>query len=147
MVLDSMKGHEAKRAYRERRAAALVELRARAERGEADCIARLIAATAHDPALLGMHVWMIEQAAFERPGGTCRRHVAQAAAWSGASLPIPGRADLGWLLDARTGGARLAAWLYAVCRNLDGFDLSGPDPYGQPAMSRAAIVPNSSQMS
>lgn len=51
----------------------------------------------------------------------------------------PATANLRWLLDGRTGGARWAAWLLAIGLDM-GFKLTPPDPYIH-TTSRAAIVP------
>ena len=127
---EGLKGHEIKRDYAARRAAALVELRERAARGEVDCVARLVERCANEPPLLGLHVWQVERAAFDHSRAACLRHVEQAAAWCGAThVGQPGRVSMAWLLHGGTGGARLAAWLLAVCLDLDGFALSGPDPF------------------
>lgn len=151
MVPSPLRAVEAHRSHAAARAAALLELKARAERGERECVADLIRAAADDPALMGLHVWRIERAAFARSDAMCLRHVRQAAEWSGSPPVRAGSARLSWLLDARTGGARLAAWLLAVCLDLDvGFSLPGPDPYAamrQTVARRAAAVPSDSHTS
>lgn len=128
--LNTVEAHRRKRDVARLRADALVELRERASRGEVDCVARLIARCATEPELLGLHVWQVERAAFDHTRRMCLRHIIEAADWCDAARPEqPGRVRMSWLLDARTGGARLAAWLLAVCLDLDGFRLSGPDPF------------------
>lgn len=129
-------GVEARAKAAARRADALVRLRSMAENGQgADALAWLCGACQTDPALLRLHVWKISQAIYGTSDTTARRQVAHAAAWCGAKGVDPATANLGWLLDERTRGARLSAWLLAVALDL-GYRLPGPDPYDvQPASS------------
>lgn len=138
------------------RAECLAELRRKADRGDTDCLPWLIARTEQDPRLLAIHVWMVDQAVFGATRFVARRHVAQAHEWCRPLSPggrkprtarrqhpfRPATATLGWLLDGRTGGARLTAWLLAVGLGL-GFRLDPPDPYshGQAGDDRADGTP------
>lgn len=126
--MDSMSGVEAMRGSHERRAAALLEMRRRSEGVEHDPIPWIMMRAASDPALLRLRVWRIDQAAFGTGRTAALRRVQRAAEWCGAPLERPQSATLSWLLDARTGGARLSAWLLAVGLDM-GFRLHGPDPF------------------
>lgn len=129
-------GVEARAKAAARRADALVRLRTMAENGQGGgALAWLCEACQTDPALLRLHVWKISQAIYGTSDAVARRQVTRAAAWSGAKGVDPATANLGWLLDERTKGARLSAWLLAVALDL-GYRLPGPDPYDvQPASS------------
>lgn len=144
MVPPAMSGADALRRNVRRRAQALVRLRALARAGRADCIALLVDACRHDKALMGLKVWRVEEAAFGRTQRMCKKHVAQTVAWCGKAKAMkPGEIRMSWLLDERTKGARLAAWLLAVCLELDAdqFRLGMPDPY-HAFNARAADEPN-----
>lgn len=126
--MQSPDGVEAMRGSHERRAAALLEMRRRSEADAHDPIPWIIRRAADDPALLRLRVWRIDQAAFGTGRTVAIRRVARAAEWCDAPLARPQAATLSWLLDARTGGARLSAWLLAVGLDM-GFRLHGPDPF------------------
>lgn len=126
--MDAMKGVEAMRGSHERRAAALLEMRRRSETDTHDPLPWLMRQAATDPALLRLRVWRIDQAAFGTGRAVAVRRVAQAAEWCGAPLQRPQAATLSWLLDARTDGARLSAWLLAVGLDM-GYRLHGPNPF------------------
>lgn len=134
---------DAARDARERRAECLIRLRTMSEGGRGrDALPTLFADCARDPALLRLHVWRVDQAVYGTADIAAKRRVARAAEWCGSRLERPGSATLSWLLDARTDGARLAAWLLAVALDL-GYTLPGPDPYRtHPATSLAAAVPS-----
>ena len=129
-------GVEARMKANSRRADALVRLRSMAESGQgADALAWLLRECQSDPALLRLHIWRVSQAIYGTSDATARRQVARAAEWCRARDVDPATANLGWLLDERTKGARLSAWLLAVALDL-GYRLPGPDPYDiQPASS------------
>ena len=129
-------GVEARAKANARRADALDRLRSMAEGGQGgQALAWLFRACQSDPALLRLHVWRVSQAIYGTSDRTARSQVARTAAWCGAKGVDPARANLGWLLDERTKGARLSAWLLAVALDL-GYRLPGPDPYDvQPASS------------
>lgn len=124
------------------RAACLAELRRKADRGDTDCLPWLIRQTARDPRLLTIHVRMVDQAVFGATRFVALRHVAQATAWCAPAKQQhrithpdrrrrvfrPATANLRWLLDGRTGGARWAAWLLVIGLDM-GFKLTPPDPY------------------
>lgn len=125
---DSIAGSAARRDSNARRAAMLLELRRRSELDGRECLPMLIDACCKDKAMLSLRVWMVDQAVFGSGRTRAGRHVATAAAWCGHDLASPWLADMGWLLDDRTKGARLAAWTYAIALD-NGFRPSGPDPY------------------
>ncbi|MBT1161849.1 hypothetical protein [Bifidobacterium sp. SO1] len=143
VAVDPQVGVTASIAARERRADALrilmeESLRERRtwERGmPLHCLSRLFMQAGRDPAILAMHVWLIEQAAFAHSKQQCLRHIRLAAEWTGTSVSRAGDVSLSWLLDARTGGARLSAWLFAVfldtvdCHGRPVYVPSGPDPF------------------
>lgn len=137
----SLTGVMAARDHARIRAAALMRLHDRSHPTDPNadpdpfCVARLIAESADEPALLGLHVWRIEATAFDRSPALCRRHVTQAAEWTGSTMTRPGSARLSWLLDARTGGARLGAWVLAMYLDFGG-TLPGPDPYAAYTLPR-----------
>lgn len=99
------------------------------------CLEHVFMQAAHDPAILVTHVWLIEQAMFGSTKRVCLKHVRETIQWTGASETRAGSVSLSWLLDARTNGARLAAWLLFVfvdATDLYGnhlFSLSQPDPF------------------
>lgn len=143
MALDAMKGGAAQRDAAMRRAMMLARLQTMTvEQRGVECLPSLFRALDEDKALLGLHVAQVDRVVFGAGRAASLRHVSQAAAWCDADVTVPGRVTLAWLLDARTGGARLCAWLLAVALDL-GFALSGPDPYQ--AASRATAVPSRSQ--
>ena len=82
-----------------------------------------------------LHVWRVEQAAFDNRTATCKRHAGLTAEWCGAAGSRAGSLTLAWLLDGRTDGMRLASWLLAIsldmrdARGRHAFLLSGPDPF------------------
>lgn len=78
--------------------------------------------------MLSLHVWAVDQAIFGTGRIRAGRHIETAAAWCGHHIGSPWTVDMGWLLDERTGGSRLAAWTYAIALD-NGFRPSGPDPY------------------
>ena len=149
MAVDPLIAHEAVARARERRADALMRLRADARRdmdalrSRADgepprlhALGRLLALAGADRAILALHVWIVEQTLFDHARGMCVRHVAETARWGGYRLERPGDASLGWLLDARTNGARLGAWLMIMLAETEDpktgrplLEPSGPDPY------------------
>lgn len=145
VAVDPRVGSIASVAARERRADALRILAMEGARERRDwragmplhCLSRLFMQAGRDPAILSMHVWLIEQAAFAHSKQLCLRHIRLAAEWSGGSVKRAGDVSLSWLLDARTGGARLAAWLLAVfldVSDVEGrpvFALSGADPFAR----------------
>lgn len=128
MTPDPHTGGRAQRAAANRRAAMLVRLKAQSETDGKRCLPMLIDGCMNDPALLSLHVWHVEQAVFDSPRHTALKHIEQAAVWSGAPCPHPATATMGWLLDARTKGARWSAWMLAVALGL-GFRLGHPDPW------------------
>lgn len=125
---DPIAARAARMAADGRRAAMLVTLRRQSETDGRRCLPMLIRACSDDPAMLSLHVWAVDQAIFGTGRVTAARHVTTAAAWCGHAIGSPYNADMGWLLDERTGGARLAAWTYAIALD-NGFRPSGPDPY------------------
>lgn len=106
----------------------LLTLRRQSETDGRQCLPMLIQACADDPAMLALHVWAVDQAIFGTGRVLAGRHVSTAAAWCGHAIDSPYRTSMGWLLDERTGGSRLAAWAYAIALD-NGFRPSGPDPY------------------
>lgn len=136
MALDPMTGVAAAADARSRRSAALVRVRAAAERGDfRHCLADLFTEAARDPALMRLHIWRVEQAAFDNKTSLCKRHARLAAQWCGTDAGRGGTLTLAWLLDGRTGGARLSAWLMAISFDLKDekgghpFVPSGADPF------------------
>lgn len=129
-------GVEARAKAAARRTDALVTLRSMAENGQGgEALAWLFRECQSDPALLRLHVWKISQAIYGTSDAVARRQVARTAEWCQARDVDPATTNLGWLLDERTKGARLSAWLLAVALDL-GYRLPGPDPYDvQPASS------------
>jgi hypothetical protein len=134
---------KARERARDIRAAALVELRRMSETGRgAQTLPWLFHRCAEEPALMRLHVWQVSQAIYGLSDKAAKHQVRTAARWCGTDLPKPGNATLAWLLDGRTDGARLSAWLLAVALDL-GYRLKGPDPYHvQPASTPAAAVPS-----
>ena len=102
-------------------------LRRQAETDGRQCLPMLIDACCKDPAMLSLHVWAVDQAIFGTGRIRAGRHIETAAAWCGHHIGSPWTVDMGWLLDERTGGSRLAAWTYAIALD-NGFRPSGPDP-------------------
>lgn len=136
MVPDAMSGVRAARDAGLVRAEALVAVRAKAERGDfTHALSDLLRDALGSRPLLRLHIWRVEQAAFDNRTATCKRHARIAAEWCGVDGARAGSLTLAWLLDERTGGARLAAWLLAISldmRDAHGgraFLLSGPDPF------------------
>lgn len=140
MALDPQEGLNASRQASARRAAMLLRLSRLADMDGRQCLPTLIKACQCDTAMLAMRVWRVDQAVFGTGRTAALRHVRLAAQWCGHDLESPGKATVGWLLDERTGGARLAAWLYAIALD-NGFRPSGPNPYHAHA-NRAAAVPS-----
>lgn len=116
------------------------------ERGQGrDALPWLFDACERDEALLRLHVWRVDQAVFGTADIAAKRRIVRVAEWCGTRVDRPGSVTLAWLLDARTRGARLSAWLLAIALDL-GYRLPGPDPYRvHPATSRAAAVPSAHQ--
>lgn len=129
-AVDPRTGLDALARARGRRAMMLVRLRRLAETDGRACLPALIDACQDDPAILRLRAWRADQAVFGTGRTKALRHVETAARWCGASdgMPRPGDVTMGWILDARTQGARLAAWLLAIGLDM-GFQLTGPDPY------------------
>lgn len=125
---DPLTGHEARLAADRRRAAMLLRLRRQSETDGRQCLPMLIDACCKDSAMLSLHVWAVDQAIFGTGRIRAGRHIETAAAWCGHHIGSPWTVDMGWLLDERTGGSRLAAWTYAIALD-NGFRPSGPDPY------------------
>ena len=114
MVPDAMSGVQAARDANLIRAEALVAVRAKAERGDfTHALSDLLRDALGSRPLLRLHIWRVEQAAFDNRTATCKRHARIAAGWCGVDGARAGSLTLAWLLDERTGGARLAAWLPA----------------------------------
>jgi hypothetical protein len=105
----------------------LAELRALSASDGSRCLPRLIEGCMADPALLSLHVWMTDQAIFGTGRIAALRRIERAATWCETEVN-PAKADMGWLLDGRTGGARFAAWCLAVGLDL-GFELASPSPW------------------
>lgn len=136
MVPDAMRGVQAARDANLIRAEALVAVRAKAERGDfTHALSDLLRDALESRPLLRLHIWRVEQAAFDNRTATCKRHARIAAEWCGVDGARAGSLTLAWLLDERTGGARLAAWLLAISLDMrdahggHAFRLSGPDPF------------------
>lgn len=136
MVPVSQTGVDAARRARLTRSRALLDVHGKASRGRFDlALADLIRDCQSEPALLRLHIWRVEQALMDNRTAACKRHARIAAEWCGTRRIRAGGLTMAWLLDGRTGGARLAAWLLAIGLDVrDGkgrrvFLLSGPDPF------------------
>lgn len=120
----------ASRLASQRRAQLLIELKQLADAGHGDqCIPVLVDRASHDPAVCALHVWLVDQAVFGAGRALACRHIQTAARWTGCVLKhSPARTTVGWLLDDRTHGARLLAWLAAIATG-SGWKPDPPDPY------------------
>ncbi|RSX49845.1 hypothetical protein [Bifidobacterium castoris] len=133
MAPDPMKGAMGARDAAARRAMILLELKRLADTGRGiECLPRLVDAAGTDRAVLALHVWLIDQAVFGSGRERALNHLRRACEWTGARPDrSPGTLTVGWLLDERTGGARLLAWLTALAcdRTIGGWTPPPPDPY------------------
>lgn len=128
MAVDASVGCKANQQASSQRAALLVHLRQLAQTDGTQCLPWLIQACETDSRMLSIHAWLVDQAIFDTTRSKAIRHVKQAVQWTGSTVSSYARVDLGWILDARTKGARWSAWLIAMALDL-GFQLEGPNPY------------------
>ena len=110
-----------------RRAAALVRVSELAASDPRLALQWLFAAALEDPALLRVRLWRVDQALFGSSRRAALLSVRAALLWCGDDR-VSGYVSLAWVLDGRTGGARLSAWLLAVSLR-EGVELPGPNPY------------------
>lgn len=112
------------------RALALMEAARLADEGRPDLVLpMLLERRAGDPSVGRLRLWRVDQAVFNVGHDAACGAAARAAAWCGVDRP-GGYLTLDWVLDRRTRGARLTAWLFAMTlRQTGGRGLSGPDPY------------------
>ena len=143
MALEPMIGVQARRENTARRASMLVELERLSAAGRGvECLPLLIRACQEDEALLKLRVWTVDHAIWQTGRTVACRRIMRAVSWCGTQVNSASKVTVGWLLDERTSGARLSAWLLAVALDL-GYRLPGPDPYQvQLAANWAAAVPN-----
>lgn len=116
-----------------RRAMLLAELKQLADTGRGvECIPLLVDRANTDRTILGLHAWQADQAVFGSSRARAFKHLAQACDWCGARPKRSyGTLTVGWLLDARTNGARLLAWLTALASDpmIAAWTPDPPNPY------------------
>lgn len=133
MAPDPVRGARGAHDAAGRRAMILMELKQLADHGRGiECLPRLVEQAATDPAILALHVWLVDQAVFGSGRERALNHLRRVCEWTGARPDrSPGTLTVGWLLDERTGGARLLAWLTALAcdRTIGAWRPAAPDPY------------------
>lgn len=132
-VPSQVTAHDALQEATMRRAMLLAELKQLADTGRGvECIPLLIDRADRDKAILNMHVWQADQAIFGSSRARACKHLAQTCDWCQARLNHSyGTLTVGWLLDARTNGARLLAWLTALASDpmIAAWTPDPPNPY------------------
>ncbi|RYN11858.1 hypothetical protein PG2022B_1927 [Bifidobacterium animalis subsp. animalis] len=133
MVPSPVTAHQGLREAAIRRAALLAELKQLADTGRGiECIPLLVDRADRDKAILALHVWQADQAIFGSSHARACKHLAQTCDWCGTRPKHSyGTLTVGWLLDARTNGARRLAWLTALAADpmIAAWTPDPPDPY------------------
>lgn len=96
------------------RAQEILRIKAVADRGDTPPLPVLLRDCGDNGRLYRIRVWQVTQAITGAGRTACMRIMENTIRWSGSPEIPPSKPNLHWLLDQRTKGRRLSAWIVAT---------------------------------